>query len=236
MKHARGFTLVELLTVIGLIAVLIAILLPALNVARESAKSVQCLSNLRQLAMAAQNYAVEYHGRYPPAQYSASSPGGMVYYSWDFTMTPGGMVPGLLWTGQTDVRVEQCPSFDRSYSVYEPYTGYNYNTSYVGHGEHESIEVPAKVSQIASPAACALFGDGQYSGGADKYMRAPLPSPGDAAFTFRWAGTQGFRHGGRTNVAFADSHAESLKKRCTAIYVLPANVGFLSDDNSMYGG
>jgi prepilin-type processing-associated H-X9-DG protein len=224
---------VELLVVLGIISLLVAMLLPALNIARQEARSVQCLSNLRQLAMAAHSYAVEYHGYYPPAQYSGPGP---TYFSWDFIITPGGIKPGLLWCGQTDVRVQQCPSFDRSYSVYEPYTGYNYNTSYIGHGQGESIESPAKVAQVRRPDRCALFGDGQYSGGADKFMRAPLPNPGDAAFSFRWAGTQGFRHRGRTNVAFADGHAERLKARFTTGYVLPANVGFLSEDNSMYGG
>jgi len=52
-----GFTLVELLVVIGIIAVLIALLLPALNRAREAARKTQCLSNLRQCAMAFLQYA-----------------------------------------------------------------------------------------------------------------------------------------------------------------------------------
>lgn len=59
----RAFTLVELLVVVGIIAVLIAILLPSLNGARRAAKSVACQSNLRQIAVAAQMYAQE-HGRY----------------------------------------------------------------------------------------------------------------------------------------------------------------------------
>lgn len=249
----KAFTLIELLVVISLIAGLTAILLPALAKARQQSKSVVCLGNLKQMHLAAVIYNQEYDEYFPIAYYELQTETGTISNNWDFSVVDDNgnieIVAGILWQGETTEKVQQCPSFKGdSNSPFNPYSGYNYNTTFIGHGQNESIPTPAKRTDVKNTAGCVLFGDGQWSEGANKFMRSPLRAPADRTFNGRYAGTQGYRHNDNTNVVWCDGHAESVKQLFTSVepsrytedleLYNDANkrekIGFLSPDNSAY--
>ena len=97
----------------------------------------------------------------------------------------------------------------------------------------------SKVNEVKKPSECAIFGDGQWADGANKFMRSPLPGKLDAFFSGRSAGTQGYRHLGKTNVAFCDGSVRSIRGCFTETHPvekenIASGTGFLSPDNSAY--
>ena len=89
VSRRRGFTLIELLVVISIIAILAALLFPVFARARESARKIQCLSNVKNIAMAFQIYLTDYD-RFPPDE---TDPAALSYFNASSGTGPGGCGP-----------------------------------------------------------------------------------------------------------------------------------------------
>ena len=244
----RAFTLIESLVAIGVIALLLALLLPTLAGARRAGRDAACLSNLRQMSAAALLYADAHRGRLPMAWFVDDAG---VTVAWDLTVRDGRLEPGLLWQGDAPPGVGACPAFAAETGwagdnwggpLDDPYVGYNLNASHLA---GEPGRPPARLSRVAAPSGTAAFGDGQWANGANKFMRAPRHAgTADGPVGFRHAGTQGFRHGrGRTQVGFLDGRAAGVAERGVDfdLYAGPGppslvgeGCGFLGEGNAMY--
>lgn len=118
MSRRRAFTLVELLVVIGIISILIAILLPALNKAREHARRIRCLSNMRQLTIAWTMYVQNNKGKLPGSNTNIS------VRPWDWVDMGDGIDAikrGSLWPYVNNTEAYWCPNdrvhYARTYSM-----------------------------------------------------------------------------------------------------------------------
>jgi prepilin-type N-terminal cleavage/methylation domain-containing protein/prepilin-type processing-associated H-X9-DG protein len=133
LRAAQGFTLVELLVVIGIISVLIAILLPSLQLARANARKLSCLSNMRQVGTALMMYANESKGYFPYQEESvAASPNGGVS-NFATTTTPN-FLSAVMPYLNNNIYVLICPDAYSTYSFVTETPTATSNTNYLGNG------------------------------------------------------------------------------------------------------
>ena len=189
-KHA--FTLIELLVVIAIIAILAAMLLPALNQARENAKTTQCLNKLKTLHNIIMLYAGDSDGRIPAHDGNSYSSTGYSQ-AWARKLFPSGKYDAKSYWSYV-----ACPSekIDPAQKGGRPDYIYNYDIS--------TGKASKKLSSIRLPSAAGLLVD-----------RTPI----NASWVFkRWDTDAGyteptcyfdFRHNERLNVVFFDGHVKS---------------------------
>jgi prepilin-type N-terminal cleavage/methylation domain-containing protein/prepilin-type processing-associated H-X9-DG protein len=229
-RRRPGFTLVELLVVIGIIALLIAILLPALSKAREASKTTLCQSNLRTLGLCYYVYSNDNKSKGFIFAYTVSPPAGSTSsqqfwfanlnnvtgsgYTWDAT---GGYLRPYF---KTNVFLN-CPSASDEYKTYTlygsvPLTTYAYNAwvATPGYGGATSLSQLQKSSET-----CALM-DGMAisAGGTPTGVYASLPPystygspPGPGSPNLHGL------HSGRGNVLWYDGHVSSEQPYVTDV-------------------
>jgi type II secretory pathway pseudopilin PulG len=248
----------EIVVVVASITVLIALLSSGGSRTMAIARATACRTNLRQLHTAAETYRL-IEAAYPAAVLYYADNGSLRTAAWDFDHHGDGTIkPGPIWGYlDADSRVLQCPDF-RGESTFgnDPATGYNYNTTYIGaegrfpyldeNGrvlegwDHCRRGVPAAAQRRS--ASVVIFGDGGWSNGANKFMRAPSNTV-EVDLGLICAGAQAFRHHNCTNCVFLDGHSECREQAhegehttqdlLEEIMDFPRN-GFLSEDDSAY--
>jgi prepilin-type N-terminal cleavage/methylation domain-containing protein/prepilin-type processing-associated H-X9-DG protein len=207
----KMFTLIELLVVIAIIAILAAMLMPALQKAREEAMKVSCLSNLKQQGLAFQQYVNDNGGWFPPAfdddykgngyfrYYAFVAPylyDGKVedYDPWGKLYQERGNVFACPASGDVHYSTDYCINGTDSYSIPRTDPGANKGVFY------------SRLNQQKYPGDTFVTGDGHWS--EDRFRAMPYWSPWSPPNGPFWVGTR--RHGGDGNFLFVDSHAESM--------------------------
>ncbi len=247
-RRPDGFSVVELIVVVAITALLLSIFVPTLASVRASGRGAVCVSNLRQMAIAAQRYALEYQFFPPAIRYE--NDGEFTNVAWDWISTYDRVIaPGSLWQFTDDPgRVQQCPEYGGKTNFADRYTGYNYNTTYVASewrlsnpGWGDPFRPGVRYGACRWMARVAVFGDGGWAGGTNKLMRAPMNAEGNLSMIY--AGGQAFRHQKTTTVAYLDCHIGIITAPATGrlatdalledIMGYPRN-GFLSDDDTAY--
>lgn len=229
----RAFTLIELLVVIAIIAILAAMLLPALARAKDRARRISCLNNLKQVTVFMQMYSDENNDAFPEAL--STSPGASPWNAADEATNWWG--PKVVGYGQGNSNLFCCPTLGGSQQTLSGATwqwafnfnlvGYALNSFFLGcapNPPNQSITVAGvtftsadmfKRTAVRSPSDCLVIGDKQpkkdlTASGSYWWPSSSMTVPSASG---NYEGVDQTRHRGVGVVGFSDGHAESRTDR-----------------------
>ncbi len=223
LSRKRGFTLIELLVVIAIIAILAAILFPVFAKAREKARQISCVSNMKQIGLGILQYSQDYDELMPRIGGAIGYPDGVQYMPWSTFIAPyiknGAGTTSTALTGN----VFKCPSNPSTSTAYAGEQGaYQYSCDYVtnyngsfnpsvnyaqGNGAF-SNGADISIASIATPASLIALLEGNGTGAAKSGWNIDVTNSNFTNTIF--AG-----HTATGNYLFCDGHVKSLRPFAT---------------------